>query len=381
MKILRGRSVLAAFPYAVSGLLALFLVPLLKYFNLPLRFDWRGLSTAYWIGLAAQSIFVATLLWAIGFPVNETWRPLKQRYTARHSLLIALFFLILGWMAGWGKAAILTVDTISVLEFRQRAGPTATRRALTILATAAYLFGGFLLVFAYNDIILSARFFGAADSAFNSMDRWLLHGNTVSDLCIWAVGVSPPFFFRFLEWVYFGMFPQIGAALILCSAYYGRDRGLQFVSTILTAYYLALLLFYLFPSQGPYYLRPIVPDFPPGLRASALQQGSLANSRALWNHHPIRCISTDYYIAFPCMHIAQPLIVLWFLRRWKGMVLALIAYDVLLCAAIILLRWHYIVDLFGGVAVAALAIVIVGRTSGLKLGREEDAALRESLPS
>ena len=41
----------------------------------------------------------------------------------------------------------------------------------------------------------------------------------------------------------------------------------------------------------------------------------------------------------------------------------LLALDVLLCAAIVLLEYHYFVDLLGGVAVAALAILMVDRRS------------------
>ena len=77
---------------------------------------------------------------------------------------------------------------------------------------------------------------------------------------------------------------------------------------------------------------------------------------ALWNHLPVTRISTDYLIAFPCMHIAQPLIVLWFLRRWRRMLIVLCAYDCLLIVSILLLEWHYLVDVIGGILVAGIAI-------------------------
>jgi len=187
-----------------------------------------------------------------------------------------------------------------------------------------------------------------------------LHGMSVSDLCHWAVRRFPVSFFHFLEFVYFGMFPQIGAALILGAVYAGKKQALRFVGTILTAYYLALILFFLWPSQGPYYLCPThFAEFPQSLKAYGAQKASLANCQALWNHLRILRISTDYYIAFPCMHIAQPLVVLWFLRKWKRMTAVLAAYDVLLVAAIVLLEWHYVVDILAGVVVAGLAIAAV----------------------
>src|SRR5579863_1983816 len=359
----RGKPWSTELHYWASSLLALALVPLLRTLNLPVRFDWALLVSAYWLVLAAQSIFVATLLYLIGAGPAGILRPFLLRIR-REKIRVALalvFFLILLWAFTWLKALILTVDAVAVLEFRERLKPAALKKtALSVLLPATYLFFGFLLIFAYNDIILSVRFYGAADAAFNTIDKWLLGGTSVSGLCHWAVQRFPVSFFHFLEFIYFGMFPQIGAALILSGVHSGKKRALQFVGTILTAYYLALMLFFLWPSQGPYYLCPThFSSFFASLQSYAAQKASIANSQALWNHSRIRQISTDYYIAFPCMHIAQPLVVMWFLRPWKRMLLALVFYDLLLLAAIVLLEWHYVVDIFGGVLVAGLAIVAV----------------------
>jgi hypothetical protein len=348
--------------YWVSALLAVALVPLLRELNLPVRFDWLRLGSAFWLVLAAQSIFVATLLYLIG-GAPATFGPLLSRIR-KDKVRIALalvFFIILLWEFTWLKALILTVDAIALLEFRERLKPAARQAAArSVLIPAIYLFAGFLLIFAYNGIIVSLRFYGATDAAFNAMDKWLLHGMSVSDLCHWAVRRFPVSFFQFLEFIYFGMFPQIGAALILSGLYSGKQRALQFVGAILTAYYLALVLFFLWPSQGPYYLCPThFSEFPNSLKAYAAQSGSIANSQALWNHSRIRQISTDYYIAFPCMHIAQPLVVMWFLRPWRRILVALAVYDLLLIGAILLLEWHYVVDILGGVLVAGLAVAAV----------------------
>jgi hypothetical protein len=366
--------------YWASALLALFLVPLLWELNLPVKFDWIHLGSTYWLVLAAQSIFVAALLYLIGIaPAGTGAHPLRTQRNEIKIALVLVFFLILFWAFTWLKALVLTVDAIAVLEFREHLKRDARKAAvLSILISAVYLFAGFLLVFAYNDVIVSVRFYGAADAAFNAMDRWLLGGTSVSDLCHWAARKFPVSFFQGLEFIYFGMFPQIGAALILMAVYSGKKRALQFVGTILTAYYLALMLFFFWPSQGPYYLCPThFLDFPGNLRTYAAQKASLVNSQALWNHSRIRWISTDYYIAFPCMHIAQPLIVMWFLRPWKRVLAALAIYDLLLLAAIVLLEWHYLVDIFAGALVAALAIAAVDGREMLQaagLTKMEDAA-------
>ena len=46
-------------------------------------------------------------------------------------------------------------------------------------------------------------------------------------------------------------------------------------------------------------------------------------------------------------------------RQQKRIVMVLAAYDVLLVAAILLLEWHYAVDIIGGIAVAIAAIALV----------------------
>ncbi len=346
--------------YGISLLLSIALIPVLRGLHLPVRFDWKALGGAYWI-LAGQSVFVAALLCLIGLPWQAVLRPLIERYQREpvRIVLLLLYLAALGWALTWLTAVVVTIDTVAIIEFRERAPHKPRPSAAAVLLPALYLVAGFLLVSAYNVIIVSVHFGFAYDAVFNAMDRWILHGWSVSDLSHWAVRTFPLPFFQFLEFIYFGMFPQIGAAIILVTLYDGKNQGLQFVGTILTAYYLTLGLFYLWPSHGPYYLCPgHFSRFPGTLVIHSIQNFLIRDALALWNHVPIQRISTDYFIAFPCMHIAQPVIVAWFLRRWKRMLIVLCAYDALLIVSILLLEWHYLVDIIGGILVAGIAIAI-----------------------
>jgi hypothetical protein len=349
--------------YWLSLLLCAALVPVLRSQHLPLKFDWTTLFVAYWLFLTAQAIFLAALLYLIGFPSRQAWEPLVARYrqTPVRIAFTLLYFAILAWAIGVTRALVLTVDTIALLELRDRQQLAGVRHAAAaIVPPAAYFFFGFLMVLAYNCAIVSARFNFANDPALAAIDRWLLHGHSVGDIAHWAVHVFPLSFFRFLEFIYFGMFPQIGAAMILVALCVGRHRALQLVGTLLMSYYLALAVFYLWPSQGPYYLCPNhFSRFPASLQAYTIQKTLISDAMARWHHELLTRIPTDYFIGLPCMHVAQPLIVIWFLRRWRRIVIALAAYDVLLVAAIIMLEWHYIIDIIAGVFVAAMAIVIV----------------------
>ena len=72
-----------------------------------------------------------------------------------------------------------------------------------------------------------------------------------------------------------------------------------------------------------------------------------------------------YFIGFPCMRIAPAIICIWFLRPWKWICRMVLAWDVLILApAIVLLEWHCMIGMFGGIATAFLAIWIAGWIQG-----------------
>lgn len=348
--------------YWMSLILCLALVPVLRSQNLPLKFDWITLGVAYWFLLAAQSIFAAVLLCLIGLPRRQALDPFLARYRENPLLIVPLllFVAILIWLTSWLRALVLAVDAVALLELLNRQKARGLHYvAAAIFAPAAYLFFGFLMVLAYNNVIVSVRNNFATDPALAAIDHWMLHGHSVSELTHWALQAFPLSFFKALEFIYFGMFLQIGATLILLALCDGRTQALQFVGTILTSYYLALIIFYIWPAQGPYTLCPAhFSRFPAALQSYNIQKTLIPHALALWRHQPISRISTDYFIAFPCMHIVQPIIVLWFLRRWRRMVIALAVYDLLLVAAILLLEMHYVIDIVVALPVALVAIAI-----------------------
>lgn len=347
--------------YWIGLFLSVACVPLLRRLHLPLRFDWAALGIEYWLVRSVQSVFAVVLLCLIGLRGEPLLSPLIDRYRREplRLVLLLVYLGVLGWLFSWTIAIVLFVDTVAVIEFLERKLCEPLHALGAVLLPAIYLFAGVLLVFAYNDIIAAMHFSFAYDPAFDAMDKWILRGSSVADLSRWAVQTLPPHFFRFLEITYFGLFPQIGAAMILIGLRDGKSRALQYIGTILMAYYLTLAVFYFWPSQGPYYLQPT--DFSQhasNVQADLIQKILVARALARWNHVPLHFISADYFIGFPSMHIALPVIAMWFLRRWRRMVIALCAYDILLIVAILLLEWHYIVDLIGGALVAAIAIAI-----------------------
>lgn len=313
----------------------------------------------YWVGLTARSVFFAVLLYSVSFP-RKAIVPLWKRCCRQKTrfAFLALFAAIMLSAFGWNVGTILTLDIIAMLELYERGDLLRMRRSSTvILGAAAYLFVGLVLMMCYNDAIASLKYAGSYVEALNKLDEFLFGGVTVPHLANAAHQLLPEWVFALLGTVYFSMFGQVGTGLFI-TAFAGWKRAIQYVGTLVTATYIALAIFYLWPTMGPFALASASHQ----QAVSGIQQVQHAlvhQAHALAAHQYVSGVGTDYYIGFPCMHIANPLIVLWFLRKVKRVAAVLIAYDLILIVAIVLLQWHFFSDLLGGFLVAALAIFLM----------------------
>jgi len=351
--------------YFLSGALAIAIFPCFRIVHLPFAVNWQRLIPLYWVGLTERAVLAAVILAVIGLPASRTVHPLWSHFMAQKPRLFffAVFTAWALWKFGVHAGLIVIATAVVLTEMIDRSqGNLRTIGTWigSVIPPALYFFLGLILIFAYNDVVAALKDPGGYDWFFLRIDSFILHGRTISALAHTATINLPPGLFRFFETLYYGMFDQIGAAILLISLCQGAKVALRFVGTMLTAYYLALLLFYLWPSMGPFYTCPDhFAHFPQWLSTYASQQGEMWKAKLLSSpYKSLSKIDTDYFIAFPCLHLAQPLIVLWFMRRWKRIVFCLIAYDILLIPAILLLEWHYVVDLLGGIAVAIIAILL-----------------------
>ena len=350
--------------YFVSCLLALAIIPAFKAAGLGFSVSWQRLISLYWVGLAAHSILAAVVFAVIGLPSTLTIKPFVSRFTTQKGrlLIFAPFVVWAFWKFGIYLGLIwISIAVVSTELYDRSQGNllTVAGQIGSVLPGAMYLFSGLILVFAYNDVIAATKDIGAYDWVFLKMDSYLLHGNTISNLVHLASAKLSPPVFTFAETMYYRMFDQVGAAIILVSAYQGTRRGLRLVGTMLTAYYIAIILFYFWPSMGPFYTcRDHFVHFPHWLKTYDFERTFIANARLMLGHKGPLQVNTDYFIAFPSLHIALPIIVLWFMRRWKRIVWCLVAFDIILVPAILLIEWHYVVDLLGGIVVALIAIFL-----------------------
>jgi hypothetical protein len=310
----------------------------------------------------------------LAFPLRQSIGPFLARYRKdKRRILLALVFLALLLCTLPLKTAILyAARALFVIELGERSNSRAGsffRKAMTVLVPAAYMFAGLIVMGIYNDIIVADRFPLSYDTFLSQVDAIILWGRSVSSISHAMWTILPPRFLTFLDFAYFQMFAVVGAGFLM-SAYGSYRRGMQFVGACLTAYYLALLIFYVWPTYGPYvFCATHAARFPIYLTAYNFQASGLRSLQAV-SQRKMQYLASGYYIAFPSMHIALPVIAMWLMRRWPKVFWLLAAYNVIVVVAVLILEWHYAIDLVGGIAVAVLALAIVGSGAGpLKTGQ------------
>ncbi len=359
----RQRAKIAPLDYLTTGVFYALLHFLAHERGIRLNYEWIDFFLPYFISVAIYSIFLAAIFHVIhsGFwAALHVLRSIGDR-KIRLALFLLGFFEAL-WLLGAWKSVILFVDlaaAIGLIRYLKEQGSHWRRLLASAMLPAFYFAAGFILISSYNVLIGSVRYYASYDSFFNELDKLLLGGWSVPTISEKIAAHAPPEVFLWLEKVYFFMFPQIGAAIIVLTFQGGSKLALRFAGTLAIAYQLATLIYYWIPSIGPFYLSsPVAACLPRDLVTIHIQQDLVNKLNVLWHQGFKPSIGLDFYIAFPCMHLAQPIIVLWFLRKLKRVFFILLVYDFVMVWAILFLQWHYVVDLFGGGFVAVVALFI-----------------------
>jgi hypothetical protein len=323
--------------------------------------------------VAFSAVVLAAILHVVDTPLSVTIASFKIR-PARFVIpaaMVCVFVALLGWSPGLFVASVACV----VLEFLYRHPTGRLSIVSSFLLPASYLLLGVVLVCYYNDIAASVRFPGTYDPFFMRLDSWL--GVDVPLVSKQAVAMFSPRILVWAEQIYFRMFDVLGATLVLIALEGGLRRAMQFVGAILLAYYITLGLFLVVPSQGPFYLcLDHASSFPNTLVSYPIQMSLLAQAKDMWQHTSTMATQGGYFISFPCMHVVKPAVALWYLRGHRRIAFLLFAYLLALPVAIILLEWHYLVDIPVGFAIAALVIVISDRSVGIGTGVQRTPAVR-----
>jgi len=298
------------------------------------------------LGWVVQSIVWAAMLYQLAIP--GSWEPVRHN---RWRVVPALFMTgILVFVFGLKAGVLVAIAGLAGLEFYYRKGNWSAIAGA--LLPWAYLAFGIQLALYLSSVIVSLRPCTLYDTTFDRFDALLLFGHTVPSLSRAVTPLYVP-----AEIVYYSIGGVMGAAILFLCLSGDRPAAFQMCGAIVTAYYISLVVFLILPAQGPF----TAAGLPPQLFTARVQRASLANALALYHHAGWMTPPMGYYVAFPSLHMAQPLIAAWFLRKWDRVSIIVFGYCILLAPAIVILQWHYVVDIIGGLAVAALAVWLVAR--------------------
>ena len=300
--------------------------------------------TIFVVGWIIQSVAWAAVLYQLGIP--GSWLQIFKGWK-RFLITLAIPLVILpnfGFgLQGW----LLCFVSIIAAEFHFRGA--RWRAALNTLIPWIYLTIALQIVLVWNATIVSVRHYNLYDAFFQHMD-WVLFHISVQHI---AHSHFASVLYRPAEAIYYAMPGVMGAALLFLCVAGDCSAAWDFAGSIALAYYLSLILFFLFPANGPFTLDPT--PLPAFLPTASIQHASKINPLLLYHHSAWIASAYGYFIAFPSMHIVQPLLAGWYLRRWKRVSALVFAYCALLVASILILEWHYAVDILGGILVAIAA--------------------------
>jgi hypothetical protein len=363
-KLTTLRKIVSNFHYVCTALLAVLAPAAVHHLHLSARIDWRSTFIFYWVTLASGSVLYVMVFCGLAFPLRHSLSAFLTRYRKeKRRIPLALVFLaLLLSMLPFATAILYAARALFVIELVDRSRSEAGsffKKATMVFIPAAYMFAGLILMGIYNDIIVADRFPLSYDAFFSRVDTSIFLGRSVPSFshAMWAI--LPARLLVFLDFAYFQMFAVVGAGFLM-SAYGSYRRGAQFVGVCLTAYYLALLIFYVWPSYGPYvFCGTHEAQFPTYLTAYRFQASGMRSLQAV-SQHKMLYLASGYYIAFPSMHVGLPVITMWLMRPWRKIFWLLAVYNSVVVFAILVLEWHYAIDLVGGAAVAVLALAVAG---------------------
>ena len=263
---------------------------------------------------------------------------------------------------------MISFVSLGVAELLERKKGEFQASLLDIIVPACFLLLGVTLAFSFNHALAGIRNPQTYDSFLDHMDALLFHANA-SQIAHASLRHLPLWFFKLLEMVYFSLYARLLGVLMLAAVLGGRNHAMKFVRAILVCYAIAVTTYAILPAKGPYSTCTLhASSYPRSLATFATQEGLATRAHLLWTHNVVPkvlyVVPEDYYISFPSLHVALPLIAIWTMRRWKPIAyILLVIYAVLMLPSILLLEWHYLVDFFGGFCAAALSIWLTERVS------------------
>lgn len=177
-------------------------------------------------------------------------------------------------------------------------------------------------------------------------------------IAAWAS--THPDFVVLCDRVYFRLFSHMAVVSCFLTGLGRPDTRQRYLSALSVAYVAGACLYFVLPALGPVYADPEAFAF---LRALPLDvnevQPLLLRSTNAVREGRCDGIATYAYIAaMPSLHLAHELVMLFYARASRAFFAANALFTALTAVAVVVLGWHYGIDILGGAVLAALSIAV-----------------------
>ena len=333
-----------------AGVLALLtagLYPLFQWCKLPPRMEIGRLAAQFFFGNGGEALSPLLAFYLIQKPADFA-QVFRSRGLAGLVLALGMY---LWWLSGGHIGQFATNLSLGLLAIYGYSMLGRSRIRASRFIPVVYLFAGLLIAFSYINIASATLDYAKYDAAFLAADRVLLLGHTVGEFSHWMLAF--PHMGTVLEIIYEGLFGAM-AATQLWLVFEGRHgAAMDFSCDVITSYLITLVAYCAMPSVGPFIFSPSSAS----IDIVRLQNVSMPYLSALRANHGIFAgPGSSYFVAFPCMHIVQSILVAWHLRPWPRLYRASLIFNAAMVVAILGLQQHYVVDMLGGFVVVYMAI-------------------------
>lgn len=188
--------------------------------------------------------------------------------------------------------------------------------------------------------------FSPIDNTLEKIDQWM--GVDTPALMSWTY--HHPSIHQILHKVYNSLMIELLGIPVLLTIMCARKSLVIFYLALFITLYVGCAIYYFFPTMAPSGILHS-PYF------SAAQHDT--SLRFYDVHHYIRATTTEGgLIAFPSFHVIWAVLLTNACRSKKIFFYPMIIFNLVLIASTVLLGWHYLTDVFGGVILAIIGIII-----------------------
>lgn len=243
---------------------------------------------------------------------------------------------------------------VTVYEKRAATGELPNSKFIKILR---YWYGVAAILIIFKQVYFIIYYLKPADwdLLFIKMDFMIFRVNPTQ----WAYQFKNPYATEFLQWVYAYYYPMI---VVFGLELYIWKRYKEFKYTIFLiffSFYFSYIIYMIFPANGP---RFHLHDFStistelPGLFLTEYIRTFLNMGESI----PKGVTNPQDYVqrdAMPSLHIITAFLIMYLSRKFGSKSFYFyLPYFFLMIAATIYLRYHYVVDIAGGIAVSVFTI-------------------------